>query len=111
MECDIEILDGKMAVLHLSGRLDLLSADKLKAALADLVATSHPFEIVELASISFIDSSGLGALVVGLKGARAAGGDLRIAGANNQARMVLELTNLNSVLRPYDSVAEAVASW
>ncbi len=48
-------------------------------------------------------SSGLGALVSGLKVARQAGGDLRIAAPTEQVVTVLELTNLNRVLSTYDS--------
>jgi anti-sigma B factor antagonist len=58
-----------------------------------------------------IDSSGLGALIGGLKQGRQAGGDLRIAGAPERVRMVLSLTNLDRVLRPYDDLASAIHGW
>jgi anti-sigma B factor antagonist len=54
-----------------------------------------------------MDSSGLGALISGLKTARQAGGDLRIAGAGPQVEAVLDLTNLKRVLRPRPDVASA----
>jgi anti-sigma B factor antagonist len=61
--------------------------------------------------VNFIDSSGLGALISGLKSARQAGGDLRIANPGEQARVVLKLTTLDRVLRPYDSVEDALADF
>jgi anti-sigma B factor antagonist len=51
-----------------------------------------------------MDSSGLGALIAGLKSARQAGGDLRLARPNEQVRTVLSLTNLDRVLRARDTV-------
>lgn len=39
------------------------------------------------------------------------GGDLRIAGTPEQVRSVLRLTNLDRVLRPYESVEEARRDW
>ena len=55
-----------------------------------------------------MDSTGLGALISGLKMARLAGGDLRIAEAGEQARMILELTTLDKVIKPYATVEEAL---
>jgi hypothetical protein len=50
--------------------------------------------------------SGLGALLPGLKTARAAGGGLRIARAQTQILLVLNLTNIDQFLRPYTTVEE-----
>ena len=65
--------------------------------------------VVDLDAVTFVDSSGLGALIGGLKAARQAGGDLRIARPGEQARAILELTTLNRVLRPHRTVEAAVA--
>jgi anti-sigma B factor antagonist len=76
--------------------------------LAEAVEQGRSHLIVDLGAVSFIDSSGLGALISGLKAARAAGGYLRIARPNDQARLILELTTLHRVLPPYRSVQEAL---
>ena len=70
--------------------------DELRAAAAD--------ESVDGESVA---SSGLGALISGLKSARLAGGDLRIARPGPQVLTVLEFTSLNRVLQAYDSVESA----
>jgi anti-sigma B factor antagonist len=54
-----------------------------------------------------VDSSGLGALIGCLKSARQAGGDLRIAQPTAQVTMVLQLSNLDRVLKSYGSAEEA----
>ena len=58
--------------------------------------------------VSFVDSSGLGALISGMKATRIAGGDLRIAQVGDQARLILELTTLDKVMKIYPTVEEAL---
>lgn len=100
--------DG-VTVLQLEGRLNMVSTSSLREAVHDLVEAGSTRIAVDLSGVVFVDSSGLGALVSGLKTTRQAGGDLRIAGARDQVRLVLGLTNLERVLTPYDSVEDAYA--
>jgi anti-anti-sigma factor len=99
--------DG-VVVVHPAGRLDLLYAAELRQRLADLVAAGESRLVVNLARVISIDSAGLGALFSGLKAARRAGGDLRIASPPDQALVILELTMLRDVLRTYPTEAEAL---
>ena len=50
-------------------------------------------------------------MIAGLKRARQAGGDLRLAGAVEQVQTVMRLTNLDRVLRPHETVADAADGW
>ncbi|MBI2885908.1 MAG: STAS domain-containing protein [Chloroflexi bacterium] len=81
--------------MRLTGRLDLVSAGEVKELLARTVAQGHRRLVLDLGATSFIDSSGLGAIIGSLKAARLAGGDLRITRPGQQARVVLELTTLD----------------
>lgn len=67
--------------------------------------------VVDLANVSSIDSAGIGALISGLKRSREAGGDLRIACATPQPRLVLRLTSLTNVLPVYSTVEDALAEF
>ncbi len=96
-------------MLRLEGRLDLVSAAALREATVKTVDAGHVNIVADLSDVAFIDSSGLGALVAGLKHARQAGGELRIAGAGRQVLTVLKLTRLDRVLRPYPSVDDALS--
>jgi anti-sigma B factor antagonist len=100
-----------VAVLTLEGRLTLVSASQLKIAITEAVEAGRPYVVVDLAAVAFMDSSGLGALVAGLKKTRQEGGDLRLAGVNQQVATVLELTNLDRVLRVHPGVEEATDGW
>jgi anti-sigma B factor antagonist len=64
--------------------------------------------VLDLSGVSFIDSSGLGALVRVASKARSKSGDIKLCGLQQQARKALEITNLLSVFETYDSIADAV---
>lgn len=98
---------GQFTVLNPEGKLNLVTAPKLKAQIDDLTASGHVYVAIDLEKVTYIDSSGLGALIGGLKAARTAGGDLRIANAGVQIKAVLTLTNLDRILAPYSSIDEA----
>jgi anti-sigma B factor antagonist len=85
----------------------MTAAPTLRKQLNDIVDGGGSRIVVDLSATEFIDSSGLGALVAALKIARKAGGDLRIAAPTRQVSTVLELSNLDRVLRAYDSVDSA----
>ena len=110
----IELYDssrGDAVILAPSGRLNLVSAPKLKKLADEVVASGRARIVVDLSGVSFMDSSGLGALIGALKSARQAAGDLRIAGATEQVLAVLQLTNLDRILRPYPTVQDALGDW
>jgi anti-anti-sigma factor len=94
-------------VVSPTGRLNMVAAPDLREQLHSLVREGNSRLVVDLSGVDSIDSSGLGALISGLKVARQAGGDLRIAAPGEQAVAVLELTNLNRVLKSYDHADSA----
>ncbi len=111
MRVTAERQDADIAILHLDGRLDLVSAATVKSEILKMVNDGHPRVVVDLQGVPFIDSSGLGALIGGLRAARTAGGDLRIANVGEQARMILQLTTLDRVLTPHSDIEAALAQY
>ncbi|MBM6405291.1 STAS domain-containing protein [Phycicoccus sp. CSK15P-2] len=110
MEIHTEPVTG-YTVLACAGRLTMQYASRLREAVDAAVGSGTPNVVVDLSGTSFVDSSGLGALVAGLRVARTAGGDLRIAAPTEQVSSVLSLTNLDRVLTPHPSVEEAARGW
>lgn len=100
-----------VAVIRLEGRLDFLSAVSAREQFFETVAGGMSRLVVDLGGVSFIDSSGLGSLVGGLKSARQAGGDLRIACPSDQAKSVLRLTSLDQVFRPHPTIDDALTAY
>jgi anti-sigma B factor antagonist len=103
IELDTEVGDGA-AVIRPSGRLTMIVTPRLRTLITDTVRSGRN----RIVACEFVDSSGLGALIAGLKTARQAGGDLRIAGVGPQIATVLRLTNLDRVLRAHDTVSGAL---
>ena len=98
---------ARHAVVRPEGRLTASGAPRLKQAIMKLIDEGSPRIVVDLAQTDFIDSSGLGALIGGLKAARLAEGDLRLAAANESVKSVLKLTSLARVLRDHPTVEAA----
>src|ERR1700748_1776471 len=86
MDLTIVPKDDGVAVAEMGGDLHPACASEVRTGLATAVTDGHRRLVVDLTQVAFIDSSGLGALISGLKSARQAGGDLRIAGPGGQAR-------------------------
>jgi anti-sigma B factor antagonist len=107
IEFDVTATATGVGVVTPKGRLNMVSARRLKELLSDLVGGGTTRIVVDMAETTFLDSSGLGALIAGLKSARQAGGDLRIARPTPSVMTVFELTNLDKVLRARDSVEGA----
>ncbi|WP_066520123.1 STAS domain-containing protein [Curtobacterium ammoniigenes] len=107
MDFAVQEIDADRAVVATNGRLNMVSAPAFRETLSSVVANGRSRVVVDLAGVEFMDSSGLGALVGCLKTARQAGGDLRIARPSEQVQMVLRLSNIDRILRPYPTVEAA----
>jgi anti-sigma B factor antagonist len=91
---DLSIRQSEDRVLvALRGELDVADAASAAAALIALAARGCEI-VVDLASLDFIDSSGLAALVLARGHARQAGGDLLLAAPRQQVLRVLTVTRL-----------------
>lgn len=89
-----------------AGEIDLAQSTRFREELCNLVETTHV--VIDLSDVTFIDSTGLGAMVAASNRARAAGTSIHLAGAWGEVRKVLELTELDAHLGHHDNVAEAV---
>ncbi|MEU4482678.1 STAS domain-containing protein [Micromonospora sp. NPDC023966] len=90
--------DGGPACLRLAGELDLSTAPELTAAIDRLAAEGHRELLLDLAGLTFCDSTGIAAFVRGDNLAAAAGGWLRVTGATGRVARVLQMTGLAEVL-------------
>jgi anti-anti-sigma factor len=97
------------AVLTVRGELDLASAEILREPLVEALST-HSLVVLEMSGCPFLDSSGLRALLAGVRRADEAGSALRLCGAGPEVARVIELTAVQSVLRVYPDVPSALAA-
>lgn len=97
------------AVVTVLGEIDLATAPRLRDCLTLLAADGHGRVILDLNQTEFLDSTGLGAIVTGLKRIRAQGGDMRIVCTSPRVCKAFEITSLNRVLPLYATVDDANA--
>lgn len=107
MQFTVDTPTDGIAVVRIIGRLNMVTAPRLREAVGTSVAAGRTRVAIDLSRVEFIDSSGLGALINGLKTARQAGGDLRIAAPNEQVQLVLQLTNMERVFTAYTNADTA----
>lgn len=105
-----KILSPRRVLITCVGRLNAASAPALKARMHELVGHGHNELLCDLSAVSFLDSSGLAALVSGLKSTREAGGWIKLAGMNLQVRNIFTLTKLERVFELYPNVETALTS-
>ena len=90
------------------GRIDVETAPALRETLKQIAEGSPTMVVVDLKSVEFIDSSGLSALVSGLKALRQGGGSICLSRPRPQALTALRLTLLDRVFPIFPSVEEAL---
>jgi anti-anti-sigma factor len=107
MEMQLMTVDTDIAVLRPVGRLDMLMEADFRERVTALVAEGRVQIIVDFAGVEFLDARGVAALLHARKAVHLAGGELHLRHLNEQARLVLRLTNLDRVLLVLDDYAAA----
>lgn len=100
-----------VTVIKIAGRIDSHSVQRLRQQLVLSAGGQAKNVVLDLAGVDFIDSSGLAAIVHGMKQCRAVGGDLRLCKPPQAVRMVLELTRLDKALDIYPNEESALLSF
>ena len=93
----------QLILLQPQGRLDVEGGKSLEKQMAGLVPQGHELWVFDLAQVDFIDSSGLVALITGLKVARKSHCRLVLCNVQSPVRLVFELTQLDSVFEIFES--------
>ena len=94
-------------VVVATGRINFNNAGALRQQLHSLIENGVVRLVVDLSGVDSLDSSGVGALVSGLKSARSNGGDLRLADPSPAVTGIIDLMNLNRLLVQHDSPENA----
>ena len=90
------------------GIIDLQGGITLKSQMMDVIPKPNQFWIIDLLSVSFMDSSGLISLIQGLKFAQKNGCRLMICNLQAPVRLILELTQIDSVFEIYHTYEDVI---
>ncbi len=102
--------DGERMVVDVGGEIDVYTAPKLREQLVDLVNAGRYHLIVDMEGVEFLDSTGLGVLVGGLKRVRAHEGSLRLVCTQERILKIFRITGLTKVFPIHDTVSEALTA-
>jgi len=100
---------GAATVLAVRGEVDVYTAPRLRERLVELVNQGKRTIVIDLEGVEFLDSTGLGVLVGGLKRLRTHDGDLSLVCTQHRILRVFEITGLTKVFTIHASVDDAVA--
>ncbi len=107
MDISVQSISPTASIISLNGALNARSAEDAKQIFKDLADQGVIQVIVDLQEVLFIDSSGLAALVSGLKTLGGEASNLKLAAPQSQARLLFELTMFDRVFEIHDSVEDA----
>ena len=110
MEQKIHITQEGKTVIVLTplGRLDITTAWQFRLKLQECISKVSSHIVVNLSQVNFIDSSGLTSLVAGMRDADKVTGSFRICNVHPEAKLVFEVTMMDSVFEIFDTEAEAL---
>ena len=101
--------DG-IEVIDVQGEIDMYTAPRLRELLIDLVSKGSYQLVVNLDEVGFLDSTGLGVLVGGLRRVRAHDGSLDLVCTQQRILKILKITGLTEVFGIYETVDQAIAA-
>ena len=114
MEMDLGIAvrrNGRVTVIELTGELDAYTSARFREVMVEAIEEGGGNLIVSMTDVEYIDSSGLGALVGGLKRSSERNGRIVLVCTQPQVRKVFEITGLRKVFPIYDAEEDAMSSF
>lgn len=101
---------GDRTVIAVAGEVDIATAETLDAEITQVLAGGATHLVLDLSEVAFLDSTGLGVLVKGLKRAREAGGSLAVVVTAERIAKVFRITGLDAVMPLHADLDAAVAA-
>lgn len=109
---EIDVTDaGGYQVIRPEGDLDVYTVGSLRDVIGNVTESDNPRVVVDLDSVPFMDSSGLGALMGGVRRLREAGGDLAIACTREQHLKLFTITGFGEGVSIAPTVEEAAKGF
>ncbi len=84
-------------VIQPTGVLDGIKGNELRREVGDILGTGADVVLIDFQNITFMNSTGLGAVISALKAVKAAGGKLFICSVSEEVKMLFELTKMDRI--------------
>ena len=106
-----ESAQGDVAIFALEGEIDLHYAPVLRALFKTKLHAKAPALVLDLGKVTYVDSTGLAAIIEYFRDSAEHGGVLCLAGLNDQLRTTFEIVRLDQTIPIFAKVDEAVAAF
>jgi anti-sigma B factor antagonist len=109
----IELALGQISdipVLRVVGEIDVYTAPEFKSALNKTILTGASHLVIDLTDVSYMDSSGFGALLSATKQVRPKGGTVNLVGCSEAVHRMLKITSLDTVFGMFPCLDDALQS-
>jgi anti-sigma B factor antagonist len=97
-------------VLPLEGEIDLHVSPEVAETLRTMIAKKPKVVVVDLAKVTYLDSSGLAVLIEGMQKVQEYGGKFAVAGVQESVQHILEIARLDQVFQIFPDVDSALAA-
>jgi anti-sigma B factor antagonist len=101
--------EGGHTIIEVGGEIDVYTAPKLRDKITELVGNGNYNLVIDREKVDFLDSTGLGVLVGGLKKVRAHDGSMRLICNQERLLKIFRITGLAKVFAIHGSQADALA--
>jgi anti-sigma B factor antagonist len=109
MDLEVEATRGEQgSVIGLRGEIDVYTAPLLRQKIVDVVDEGAVNLVIDMSSVDFLDSTGLGVLVQGLRRVKMRGGSLSLVITQDKIRKIFDITGLNQAFPIFTTQAEAL---
>jgi len=99
-----------VTIVSVGGEIDVYTAPKLRDKVTELVGEGHYNLVIDMENVEFLDSTGLGVLVGGLKKVRSHDGSMEIVCNQDRLLKIFRITGLAKVFTIHDSEAAALSA-
>ena len=99
-----------VVALELDGEVDVYTAPLLRQEIVDQVEKGTRFLLVHLEKVEYLDSTGLGILIGGVKRLKEQNGAMKLIGPSPRISRIFDITGLNRIFDVYATQAEAMAT-
>jgi anti-sigma B factor antagonist len=97
-------------VLSLAGEIDLHESPRVKESLDPIIARKPPLVVIDLAGVTYIDSSGLALLIEALQRIQSYGGKLALCSIGESVRTIFDIARLDQIFQIFPDQPSALAS-
>jgi len=102
---------GNVVIHDIEGEIDLYNAPAIKDLIKKNIESQQYNIVINLGKVSYIDSSGIGALISSLSNLKKYQGGLKIVNVTGSVKKVFELTKLTSFFEIFENEEDAIQSF